>query len=263
MEGFVQYITSTKNAQIQRLRSLQDAKARADTSLFLVEGWNLLQEAIRYACVDVIVVDEAKKHVLSDVLPNQLQANVLYAPSFVLAHICQTKTPQGVAASVYLPKPIQTESIQGKVLALDGVQDPGNVGTMIRTAEAAGFSAVLLSSDSADPYAPKTVRATMGSIFRMPVLRGDLLHFLTDLQLNGTIIISTEVNGAPIQSLNISKPFALVIGNEGNGIQENIAELSNHRIALPMCGKVESLNAAVAAGIFMYALTILKPDPPQ
>jgi TrmH family RNA methyltransferase len=265
LENFVQHISSKQNSLVRRLRSLRCAKGRADTGCFLVEGWNLLREATQNARVDAILVDEAKKQELSDMpLAQPKDAAVFCAPSFVLDYICETKTPQGVVASVHIPAGARVDRIQGNVLALDGVQDPGNVGTMIRTAEATGFGAVLLSLECADPFAPKTVRATMGSIFRVPVLRGDLLPLLAILQNNGFAVVSAEPRGMPVEKVLQAdhRRFALVVGSEGNGISEGVLKLSDLHVALPMRGKVESLNAAVAAGVLMYALSFLQPDVP-
>ena len=249
--------------QIQRLRSLRDAKARAETGCFLLEGWNLVHEALLNAYVDTILVDEAKRQSL-DHLPllSPDKTTILCAPSFLFDYICQTKTPQGVVASARIPEPARIESIQGNVLALDGVQDPGNVGTLIRTAEAAGFAAVLLSLECADPFAPKTARATMGSLFRIPLSRGSLPEMLSILLQNRFMIISAEPRGDSIlKAIKLKRePFALIIGSEGSGVSQNISPLSDLRVALPMRGKVESLNAAVAGSILMYAMTFLKSD---
>ena len=259
----MQTISSKQNSHVRHLRSLRDTQARTETGCFLLEGWNLIHEALSFASVNTILVDEAKRQALENLpLDSSDKITILCAPSFILDHICQTKTPQGIVASARMPEQARMESIHGNILALDGVQDPGNVGTLIRTAEAAGFCAVLLSSECADPFALKTVRATMGSIFRMPLLRGNLLEMLSTLRQKGFYLISAELHGDSIAKAIKAKrePFALMIGSEGNGVSKSISMLSDLRVALPMRGKVESLNAAVAASILLYAMTFLPSD---
>lgn len=249
----MQRISSTQNPRIQLLRSLKEAKGRASAGCFLVEGRNLCEEALRDASVATLLVDEEKMENFS-VLTEQA-ADVLLVPAHVMTCVCETKTPQGVAASVRMPASPCVQQMRGSVLVLDGVQDPGNVGTMIRTAEAAGFGGVFLSSHSADAYAPKTVRASMGSIFRVPILRTDLQETLPALTRAGYLLVSSELGGEPLlHTYHPSKPVALVIGSEGKGVSAAVSSLVDIRVSLPMRGRVESLNAAVAAGILMYML---------
>ena len=141
--------------------------------------------------------------------------------------------------------------------AQDGVQDPGNVGTILRTADAAGFDGLLLSEQCADIFSPKVLRATMGSIFRMGVtVTPDLPGLLTHLREQGYSVISSQLDGTPFyQREGVAAQFVLVIGNEGNGVSPVVQATATHRLKLPMRGGAESLNAAVAAGIMMYELT--------
>lgn len=250
----MQHISSTKNPRIQELRSLWDAKGRMAANCFLVEGRNLCFEALRDASVATLLVEEEKASAYGDLVAKA--EDVLVVPAHVLAFVCETKTPQGIAAAVRMPMPTSIETFRNNILVLDGVQDPGNVGAMIRTAEAAGFGGVLLSPTCADAFAPKTVRATMGSVLRVPLYRGDLPAAIEKLKQMGYWFISSELGGTPLQHISdvIKKPIALVIGSEGKGVSEVVSSLTDVRVSLPMCGRVESLNAAVAAGILMYML---------
>ena len=144
-----------------------------------------------------------------------------------------------------------------KLVAMDGVQDPGNVGTIIRTADCAGIEGVILSEQCADIFSPKVLRATMGSIFRMPMLvTGDLPGTLQGLIENGYSVMSSQLDGEPFYSRsNVGEKYCLVIGSEGNGVSEPVRALATHKVRLPMRGGAESLNAAIAAGIMMYDLT--------
>lgn len=250
----MEQITSLKNLRVAVWRSLKERKGRQETGCFLVEGRKMVAEALASAFpVEALLVDGAKP--LPFTPPEDIPAYLL--PEHVLAAVCDTKTPQGVAAVV---RRIAPQMLGQRVVALDGVQDPGNVGTILRTADAAGFDGVMLSAQCADPFGPKTLRASMGSIFRMPI-------FVTDdlpgaLAARGGAILSTQLDGEPFYEVcqTVNLPYALVIGSEGNGVSEEVRCLATHRLRLPMRGGAESLNAAVAAGIMMYELTKGLPE---
>ena len=169
----------------------------------------------------------------------------------VMAAVCDTKTPQGIAAVMRM---VERPLPRGRLVICDGVQDPGNVGTIIRTADAAGFDGVLLSAACADPCSPKVLRATMGSVFHLPVcVAEDLPEELMRLREEGCAVVSTQLDGELLTpAMRFPAPLALVIGSEGNGVSEEVRALATARIRLPMRGRAESLNAAVAAGILMY-----------
>lgn len=251
----IRTITSTQNPQARALRDLRHAKARAESGCYLVEGVKLCTEAKRYAEITTLLIDEAKADAYAAIIDG-IQ-DVLLAPGHVIASVCEAKTPQGIVAAVRLPAPFDLDHACGAMLVLDGVQDPGNVGTMLRTAEAAGFSAALLSPACADAFAPKTVRATMGSIFRLPLWRGALPEALTFLKGRGVTLVSAELGGEPFYqaAARLFPPLALAIGSEGQGISQAVSALADMRVSLPLRGHAESLNAAVAAGIFMYGIS--------
>ncbi len=243
-------ITSLHNPKVTVWRSLRDRKGRMETGSFLVEGRRSVEEAIRSGAsiLSLILQDD-----YTEPLP-QLSAPVYRVPAHLMAHICDTKTPQGIAAQTAFPDfPFRG----GKILALDGVQDPGNVGTILRTADAAGMDGLILSDSCADIYAPKVLRATMGSIFHLPCQRvASLPDRLSQLAASGIPVLASVLNGNPFFAVLNTLPdsFCLVIGNEGNGISQQVQDVCTHRLTLPMRGDAESLNAAVAAGIMMYAL---------
>jgi TrmH family RNA methyltransferase len=179
---------------------------------------------------------------------------VLTMPGHVLAAVCDTKTPQGIAAVVRVTE----VELKGKrLVAMDGVQDPGNVGTIIRTADAAGFEGIILSGQCADVFSPKVLRATMGSIFRMGIrVTDDLPGVLQSMVEEGASVLSSQLDGEPFyQRSPLNERFVLVIGSEGNGVTDEVKAIATHKVKLPMRGGAESLNAAVAAGIMMYELT--------
>lgn len=244
----MEHITSLKNPKVAAWKALKDRKGRRESGCFLVEGRKMVEEALASAFdVETVLVQEGIE------LPDGLTMPVYELPAHVLAAVCDTKTPQGIAAVVRMKE----QSALGKhIVVLDGVQDPGNVGTIIRTADAAGLDGVLLSTQCADVFSPKVLRATMGSIFRMNLrTTDDLPGELTKLREKGYSILSSQLDGTPFyEREKVAEQFALVIGNEGNGVSEQVQQTATHRVRLPMRGGAESLNAAIAAAIMMYEL---------
>ena len=243
-------LTSLKNTKVLAWRSLKTKKGRLEQNAFLVEGARMVREALQ-SSFQVKAVLLRDGYPADDPLPRDVPVYVL--PDHVFSAVCDTVTPQGIAAVLSL----ETAEIRGsRLLALDGVQDPGNVGTMIRTADAAGFDGVLLSADSADLFSPKVLRATMGSIFRLGFSFPESLpDALLELRKEGFSVLSSQLDGEPFfERRNVSSRFVLVVGNEGNGISEAVKAVATHRLRLPMYGGTESLNASVAAGIMMYDL---------
>ena len=244
-------LTSLKNPKIIAWRSLKDRKGRKETGCFLVEGRKMVEEALASSFpVEAVLVDEDR--LAEFILPHD--APVFLLPGHVLAAVCDTKTPQGVAAVLRMQS---RNELGQRIVALDGVQDPGNVGTILRTADAAGFTGVLMSEQCADVFSPKVLRATMGSIFRMPILvTGNLPGALCTLRDQGFSILSSQLDGEPFfRRSPVGEQYCLIIGNEGNGVSPEVQATATHRLRLPMRGGAESLNAAIAAGIMMYDLT--------
>ena len=247
----LEHITSLKNPKVTTWKSLKDRKGRKESGCFLVEGRKMVEEAVASAFpVEAVLVDDAR---LSEfTLPSGIPAYSM--PAHVLAAVCDTKTPQGIAAIVRMA---EVELRGSRLVAMDGVQDPGNVGTIIRTADAAGFDGVIMSNQCADVFNPKVLRATMGSVFRMGIrVTEDLPGMLANLVQEGASVLSSQLDGEPFYRRSpLNERFVLVIGSEGNGVTDEVKAIATHRVKLPMRGGAESLNAAVAAGIMMYELT--------
>ena len=247
----LEHITSLKNPKVTTWKSLKDRKGRRETGCFLVEGRKMVEEAIASAFpVEAVLVDVDRQGEFT--LPAGIPAYSM--PGHVLAAVCDTKTPQGIAAVVRMA---EVELRGPRLVAMDGVQDPGNVGTIIRTADAAGFDGVILSAQCADVFSPKVLRATMGSIFRMGIrVTDDLPGLLSQMVQEGASVLSSQLDGEPFyQRSPLNERFVLVIGSEGNGVTDEVKAIATHKVKLPMRGGAESLNAAVAAGIMMYELT--------
>ena len=244
-------LSSAKNPKVLSWRSLKDKKSREEQQAFLVEGTRMVTEALSSGFPVRAVLLREDDH--PDIaLP--ADAPVYLLSGHVFQAVCDTRTPQGIAAVLSM-RPREAEG--PRLLALDGVQDPGNVGTIIRTADAAGFDGVLFSPDCADLFSPKVLRSTMGSVFRLGFsFPASLPDALASYRAKGYSIISSQLDGEPFfDRKDVGDSFILIIGNEGSGISGPVKAAATHRLCLPMRGGAESLNAAVAAGIMMYDLT--------
>lgn len=246
-------ISSTQNEFVKMIRSLHDRKGRSERRMFLVEGKKCVDELLKYmpGIINTLIVTEGLP---ADDVVMQIEAlgkRVQRVAPHVMKALCDCKTPQSLAAVADIPDQATVED--GFVIALDDVMDPANVGTIIRTADAAGCSAVVLSSGSADPFSPKAVRASMGSLFHLPVARTELHSRLDELLQKGYDVACAELAGTTDVCLDANRT-CLVIGNESRGISEEIMKRATARIRIPIYGKAESLNAAVAAGILIYKI---------
>ena len=246
----MEILSSLKNPKVLAWRSLKEKKGRDANQAFLVEGVRMVREALSSSFhVSAVLLREDFSPDFS--IPEKTPVYLL--PDHVFRSVCDTKSPQGVAAVLGLQS---REASGSRLLALDGVQDPGNVGTIIRTADAAGFDGLLLSPDCADIFSPKVLRSTMGSIFRLGFsFPSSLSASLTELKKDGFSVLSSQLDGDPFYDRKeVASSFVLVIGNEGSGVSDTVKAVATHRLRLPMRGGAEALNAAVAAGIMMYDL---------
>ena len=166
----------------------------------------------------------------------------------------ETEHTQGIYAHCRQPHYAQEEqSSWRKLLLIDSVQDPGNVGTMIRTADAAGMDAVILGKGTADPYSPKTVRSAQGSHFNIPIVRGDLIEWVEKSKAQGIRVLGTGLKDAVNHfEVETQSEFALIVGNEGSGVNPELLAMTDATVMIPLYGKAESLNVAVATGILLY-----------
>ena len=251
----MEHITSAKNPVVKGLRALRDRKGREAAGRFLVEGEVMLLEAIKCG----LTVREALAEEGFEALAARLEAEgakTFIVPRSLLEAVSDTRTPQGICASFDLPKPLPLAKAPTRIVALDGTQDPGNVGTIWRTADAAGFTGILFGGGCADPLSPKVQRAAMGSGFRVPyMLAEDLPAALAELRGRGYAVLASDLHGADFYSRpDVGERLILVIGNEARGISPATRQAASTLVKLPMRGGAESLNAAVAAGIMMYEL---------
>ena len=252
-------VTSRENKILKTVRLLHRKKGREQNGLYFAEGVRLVGEALRYIPdkIRYIIVSEiyAKKNA-SEISALDKEGKIVYiTDDKMFCDICDTQTPQGIAAVIEMPENKTYDfSDMEYVLILDGVSEPGNMGTIIRTAEAAGIDIIILMNGCTDVYAPKVVRSAMGSLFRMKFLSGKT-DDINELKEKGFTVAATALyNSQPIENAVIDGKRAIVIGNEAHGVSEEILNAADMSVRLDMCGDVESLNAAVAAGITMYML---------
>ena len=245
-------ITSVKNEYIKKVKSLKTKKGRKAEGLFIVDGMKCVLELFEHAPLlieSLIVVENTHEEIIKKAVANSIP--VYPVKEHVMEAASDLKTSQGIAAIA--KNPVYSPPDKGFKLALNDVSDPQNVGTMIRTADAAGCSGVVLSENSADFLSPKAVRASMGSIFHIPVYVTQLPLYLEALKDNGYRIAAADMHADPDYKYDWKKT-CLVIGNEARGISNEISEICTDKISVPMYGKAESLNAAVAAGILIYKI---------
>lgn len=248
-------IESTQNSLVKHWKKLVTTRKERDkTGEFLVEGFHLVEEALKNKdqVLHLIVregVDLPKVWDIDNVMNIEVTDGIA-------KEISETETPQGVFAHCKQRR-ISEGEFKGwrKLLLVDAVQDPGNIGTMIRTADAAGIDAVVLGKGSADAYNPKTLRSAQGSHFHIPIVRGDLLEWVEKLQDKDIPVYGTALNDAVEYTvIESQQSFGLIVGNEGSGIQQKLLEKTNQNIIIPIYGQAESLNVAVATGILLYHL---------
>lgn len=246
-------ITSLQNPLVKNWRQLNKSRAhRMEQGLFLAEGEHMTQEAIQSGSAFHLAVSENAVHKY----PGLLQANIPFhiLSEHVFASLCDAKTPQGVLAICRYPTNHQLQDLGSRIVCLNAVQDPGNVGTILRTMDAAGFTGLLVDEKTADAYSPKVLRATMGSIFRIPIMQtSNLAGVLEQLRSMDFEILAGDLLGEPFFANRKRLPSTcIIIGNEGAGIAPEIKEKATLRLKIPMMGGAESLNAAVAAAVMMY-----------
>lgn len=254
-------ITSIKNPLIKEIKALYRKKDRIKNNAFIVEGIKIIEEMILndYPLKNIIYTDQLLNSKDGSKFFEKIKElnNLVYVPNNVFKEISDTENPQGVlGVAKFEHKSLEDIIIKERpfLLYLDEVQDPGNMGTIIRTADAFNADGIIIQDGCVDPYNPKVVRATMGSIFRVPLYyTSDGSNGLIRLKDMGIEIYSTSLDDSiPIYDANFNHSFVMVIGNESKGVSEEIFSISDKLIKIPMPGKSESLNAGVAASIIMY-----------
>lgn len=251
-------ITSKENQIIKDVKKLNNSsKYRYEKKSFVIEGLRLIEDAADNSIqfLHLLFTEEfEQKHpsFIKKFLSNSKEAYMVSQQ--LLSSVSDTKTPQGVLAIAKMPENNKKINLEGKYIALENLQDPSNLGAVARTAEALGIDGIFISSDSCDIYSPKVLRSSMGTTLRMPIFVCD--NLLSELKANNFKTFACVVHGDSIKlgTFSFEKGSVAVIGNEGNGLSKEMIENCDKRIIIPMNGRVESLNAAVAASIVMWEM---------
>lgn len=254
----MQVISSKDNETIKNIKKLKEKKYRDEIGCYIIEGIKLVKEAIeenaeiKYVVICEDCEDSVKleQNLLYDIAKN----DCLYVTKKIFQSISDVTTPQGVLAVVAKKKGNKQINYNDEVIiVLDGIQDPGNLGTILRTVDSADLKQIVLSKNCADPYNPKVVRSTMGAIFRVNIVETEsLVNTLKEMKKYNFEIIATALDtNESIYDIKYTNKV-IVIGNEANGVSKEVQEIADKKVKIPMMGKTESLNASVATGIMVY-----------
>jgi len=258
-------ITSVNNQQMKQISALlKKSKERKEKKVFVVEGTKMVAEAPKDWIQSIYISESYEKNVENRPLLEEFRktfANtnqiIETVSDVVFKSVSDTQTPQGIMAVVSMPEYSLEQLLDEEhthLLILESIQDPGNLGTMVRTGEGAGITGVIMNKTTVDLFNPKTIRSTMGSIYRVPFfIADDLESILCELGNKGVSLYAAHLKGEnTYDKEDYTKACGFLIGNEGNGLTDKIANLANSYIKIPMEGQVESLNAAISATLLMY-----------
>ncbi|WP_018931309.1 TrmH family RNA methyltransferase [Gracilibacillus lacisalsi] len=240
-------LTSVKNEKVKNWRKLKKKKERDIESNFLIEGFHLIEEADKsnWEITEIIYQTGV------EVNPEWHAYSLHEVSDNVMAALTETKTPQGILAVVR--KNQSRERQLQRALLVDRVQDPGNLGTMIRTADAAGFDTIILGEGTVDLFNDKVIRSTQGSMFHLHIYEADLHEEIDRLQQEGTIVWSTGLDNATFyHEIEVPNKLAIMVGNEGSGVDPDLMKKATQNVKIPIYGQAESLNVSIAAAILMY-----------
>ena len=241
-------ITSKDNEIIKNIKKLKEKKYRLDS--YIVEGIKMVKEAIsENQEIALIAIREDFK-----IDFDTKKIKIVTISNKIFNDISDVKTPQGILAVIKKNQNNQIETNSDYILALDSLQDPGNMGTIIRTADSANINQIIINKTTVDPYSPKVIRSTMGAIYRTNIIEvEDLKATLKEMKLKGFQIITTDLKATQsIYDINYNNKTVVVIGNEANGVRQEILQTADKKVIIPMLGKTESLNASIAASIMIY-----------
>lgn len=246
----MEIITSLENKKIKYINKLKNKKFRDEEGIFVIETKHLVEEAYKSGFLtELYIVDtNIESNILEDDKINKYQIT-----KEIMNKISSLESPSNFLGLV---KKLPTINYGNRLLILDNIQDPGNLGTIIRSAVAFNLDTLILSNDCVDLYNDKTIRSSEGMLFKLNILRKDLNTFLTELKNNNYTIYGTDVvNGSIVGEIKFPKKYAIIIGNEGKGLKSTLKNLVDQNIYIPMSFNAESLNAGIAASIIMYEMS--------
>ena len=253
----MQIITSKDNENIKSIKKLKERKYRDLNNEYIIEGIKILKEAIQERAVikKIVICEECLANNIIDekLLYEIAKYDCLYVSKKIFEGLTDVSKPQGILAVVEKNNKKDIKYTEDIIVALDGLQDPGNLGTILRTLDSANLSQVIVSKDTVDAYNPKVVRSTMGAIFRVNIVEAEnLKETLKEMKRHKYKVMCTDLTASKnIYEIDYNKKI-LVIGNEANGISKELLDMAVEKIIIPMLGKTESLNASVATSIIVY-----------
>jgi TrmH family RNA methyltransferase len=253
----MQIITSKDNENIKSIKKLKERKYRDLNNEYIIEGIKILKEAIQEKAVikKIVICEECLANNIIDekLLYEIAKYDCLYVSKKIFEGLTDVSKPQGILAVVEKNNKKDINYNEDIIVALDGLQDPGNLGTILRTLDSANLSQVVVSKDTVDAYNPKVVRSTMGAIFRVNIVEAEnLKETLKEMKRHKYKVMCTDLTASKnIYEVDYNKKI-LVIGNEANGISKELLDMADEKIIIPMLGKTESLNASVATSIIVY-----------
>lgn len=251
----MQIITSKDNDFIKSVKKLKDKKYRDEQGVFIVEGIKIVDEAIKENAKikNIVICSDYIESFSRDFMEKLKNFECTYVNEKVFKIVSDVKNPQGVLAIIEKKNSSNINYNEDIIVILDGIQDPGNLGTIIRTVDSIGVSQIIVSKETADAYNSKVIRSTMGAIYRVNIVEVDnLISTIKQVKENKFEVVATSLDTQNcIYDINFNKK-AIVIGNEANGVSKDIMDEADIRVKIPMLGKTESLNAAVATGIVLY-----------
>lgn len=253
-------LTSVNNARVKQIVQWQTkSKERKKDNIFIAEGLKMWEEAPDNLLLEVYLTEDVEKLLLQEEDKREKLQRTAYeiVSKEVFSKISDTCSPQGILCVLKRPsyeRELLLQEENPMFVILEDLQDPGNLGTIFRTGEGAGVTGIILNKGTVDLFNPKTIRSTMGSIYRVPfIIEENLEELLPDLQKRGIHTLAAHLKGTTLyQEQSLTGPVAFLIGNEGKGLSEQISRLAGEYIKIPMKGKLESLNASVAASLLMY-----------
>lgn len=251
-------ITSSANKKVKQVVQWQSkAKERKKDKVYLVEGFKMFEEAPENSILEAYISEEVSEKLADSIREKLDRTGYETVASDVFRKMSDTQTPQGILTVLRQPKYDFNELISSQnpmLVVLENLQDPGNLGTIVRTGEGAGITGVIMTEQTVDIFNPKTIRATMGSIYRVPfVYINNMKEILQKLHEKGIHTYAAHLKGtAYYNDFDLKEPTAFLIGNEGNGLEKETADLAEYYLKIPMEGQVESLNAAVATSLLIY-----------
>lgn len=254
----MQVITSKENELIKHIKKLSDKKYRDKNNCYIVEGIKLVEEAVKEdADIEKIIICEESTHT-SEISKNLMyeiaKYDCIYVTEKIFKTLTQVMNPQGIMAIIKKgSKRPHIKYDEDIIVALDDIQDPGNLGTILRTVDSIGLKQIIVSKGTADAYNPKVVRSTMGAIFRVEIIEVENLKETIEMMKrnNYELVVTSLQTESSIYDIDYNKKI-IVIGNEANGVSKEIQDMADRKIKIPMLGKTESLNASVATAIILY-----------